>query len=336
MNAAKDYRTKAQLAEENDALRQRLEEAEQTLRAIRSGEVDALVVDGPQGERVFSISGAEHVYRVIVETMNEAALTVDADGTILFCNQRFSDLMKTPIEGALGHKLTTFVTESQQWLLRTLLAQAQTQAVQERLTLRATDGAEVPVQLAASPLRVDQATSICLVATDLTDLEASAHSLRVLRDHEQALAESESRYRELVQNANSAIIRWRADGTITFFNEYAQTFFGYSESEAIGKHLSLFAPHADSAGREQMDLAAEIVAHPERHANRVDENLRRDGRRVWMAWTNKPIYDDQWPSRGNSRRRNRHHRSQAGRGGITGGQRAASGADGGAARRPRN
>ena len=150
----------------------------------------------------------------------------------------------------------------------------------------------MPVQLAASPLRVDQATSICLVATDLTDLEASAHSLRVLRDHEQALAESESRYRELVQNANSAIIRWRADGTITFFNEYAQAFFGYSESEVIGRHVSLLVPHKDSAGTDMTDLAREVTEHPEQYVSHVNENLRRDGRRVWMAWTNRPVYDE--------------------------------------------
>ena len=81
-----------------------MEEAEQTLEAIRRGDVDALVVAGPHGEQVFSITGAEHIYRVIVETMNEAALTVDPDGTILFCNQRFCDLMKTPIQEVIGRR----------------------------------------------------------------------------------------------------------------------------------------------------------------------------------------------------------------------------------------
>ena len=69
---SKDHRTKAQLLEEIETLRRRLEEAEQTLEAIRQGDVDALVVAGPHGEQVFSITGAEHIYRVIVETMNEA------------------------------------------------------------------------------------------------------------------------------------------------------------------------------------------------------------------------------------------------------------------------
>jgi hypothetical protein len=75
-NESKDHRTRAQLLEEIEKLRRRLEEAEQTIEAIRQGDVDALVVAGPRGEQVFSITGAEHIYRVIVETMNEAGLTV--------------------------------------------------------------------------------------------------------------------------------------------------------------------------------------------------------------------------------------------------------------------
>ena len=112
--SSKDSRTRAQLLEEIEQLRLRLEEAEQTLEAIRHGDVDALVVTGPQGEQVFSITGAEHIYRVIVETMNEAALTVDPDETVLFCNQRFCDLMKTPIHEAIGRKVTDFAARPQQ------------------------------------------------------------------------------------------------------------------------------------------------------------------------------------------------------------------------------
>jgi PAS domain S-box-containing protein len=190
---SKDPRGKTQLLEEVERLQFRLQEAEETLEAIRSADVDALVVAGPQGEQVFSITGAEHIYRVIVETMNEAALTVDPDGTILFCNQRFCDLLKTPIQGTMGRKVTAFVARPQQSPLKTLLTDAQTGPVQRRLTLRAADGTPVPIQLAASPLQVSGGTSICLVATDLTELEASANSIRVLGEHEQAMQEANER-----------------------------------------------------------------------------------------------------------------------------------------------
>src|ERR1041385_4990399 len=83
-------------------LRRRLEEAEETLRAIRSGEVDALVVSSPAGERVFVLRGADHAYRIIVEDMNEGAVTLSPDGTILYGNRRFADLAGRPLERVIG------------------------------------------------------------------------------------------------------------------------------------------------------------------------------------------------------------------------------------------
>ncbi|HSO19851.1 MAG TPA: PAS domain S-box protein, partial [Desulfosarcina sp.] len=103
----------------------------------------------------------------------------------------------------------------------------------------------------------------------------------------------ESLYRELVRNANSAIIRWRVDGTITFFNEYAEAFFGWSAAEVVGKHVSILVPEQESTGADLTDLVRDIVARPEKYVNNVNENVCRDGRRVWMTWTNKPIRDDQ-------------------------------------------
>jgi PAS domain S-box-containing protein len=198
---SEDPRTKSALLAEIEQLSTRLDEAEQTLDAIRSGEVDALVVTGPHGDRVFSLTGAERTYRLIVETMNEAALTVSLDETILFCNQRFCDLVKTRMADIVGQKLTAFVAPAQHLPLLMLLADAQAGPVQRRLTFRAA-GAPVSVQLAASLLVADTQTSICLVASDLTELEAQASSIRVLREHQQALEE----IRAELQAANTSLL----------------------------------------------------------------------------------------------------------------------------------
>lgn len=115
---------------------------------------------------------------------------------------------------------------------------------------------------------------------------------RTRLDAERALRATEARYRELVQNANSAIIRWRADGTIVFFNEFAQAFFGYESDEVIGRHVDLLLPDHPSNGSDLGGLVERIVSNPEQFVNNVNENVCRDGRRVWFAWTNRAVFDE--------------------------------------------
>ena len=107
--ATESRKTREQLLRENAGLRARLDEAEETLRAIHSGEVDAVVVSGPKGDQVYSLVGAESIYRLVVETMKEAALTVAPDGTVLYCNTRFGELIERPLEQIVGRPLAAFV-----------------------------------------------------------------------------------------------------------------------------------------------------------------------------------------------------------------------------------
>jgi PAS domain S-box-containing protein len=172
------------LQNENEELRRRLAEAEETILAIQAGEVDAIVVDGIAGTQVFSLTGAEKIYRVLVETMEEAGLTTDLQGTILFCNQRFCDLMKIESNEALGHELSEFALDEEQDAAAAVIEMSKHSPVHQRLTLQASDGTRVPVQAAVNLLEVGETSVICVVATDLTDLEQSRQTIDALRDHQ--------------------------------------------------------------------------------------------------------------------------------------------------------
>jgi PAS domain S-box-containing protein len=239
-------RGKPQLIDEIEQLRARLQEAEQTLEAIRSGDVDALVVAGPQGERVFSLTGAEHIYRVIAETMHEAALTVTPDGTVLFCNRRFCDLMKSPVNETIGRKITRFVSPPQEQPLEKILVDVQAGPLQRRLTFRASDGTPIPVLLSASVIVENSSRSICLVASDLTEVEESGNSIRVLREHQQALEASEHRLRAIFDSAEEAIITLDDDQRCLEANPATGVITGIPHAQLAGRFLGEFVdPHYD-------------------------------------------------------------------------------------------
>ncbi len=107
-----------------DETRARLAEAEETLRAIRSGEVDSVVVGGKQGDRVFTLLGAEHAYRVLIESMNEGAVTLTRAGLILYANRCFAVMVGQPLEKVIGTSFHRFLDAESGRNLRPLLRRA--------------------------------------------------------------------------------------------------------------------------------------------------------------------------------------------------------------------
>ena len=109
-----------------------------------------------------------------------------------------------------------------------------------------------------------------------------------------ALARSEAKYRELVENANSIILRLDPQGRITFFNEFAQSFFGYREEEILGREMvGTIMPARDRQGRDLTRVVADLVENPESYPTHEHENLLRNGSSVWVTWTHKAIRDHQ-------------------------------------------
>ncbi|KPJ94005.1 MAG: hypothetical protein AMJ53_06105, partial [Gammaproteobacteria bacterium SG8_11] len=125
-------------------------------------------------------------------------------------------------------------------------------------------------------------TKVAVVAYDITERKQAQH----------ALEKSERKYRELVNEAATIILRWDINGNVTFFNEYAQSFFGFSEAEILGKNVvGTIVPETEFTGRDLAQLMEEICLDPSNFEHNENENIKRNGERVWIAWRNRPIFN---------------------------------------------
>lgn len=182
----KENKSKKQLLEEIDELRLRLEESEETLNAIRSGEVDAIVVSGPQGDQVFTLTGAEQAYRVLIKTMNEGAASLNQEGTIIYCNQHLSEMIKTPLEKVIGTPMRQFIRASDLPVFDSLIVKGLQKSGKGEVTFIKNDGTVLPVLLSISALQRDNANMCGIIVTDLT---AQKHIEEELRRHRDNLEE---------------------------------------------------------------------------------------------------------------------------------------------------
>jgi PAS domain S-box-containing protein len=129
----------------------------------------------------------------------------------------------------------------------------------------------------------------------MQNLQDTTVSRSSLEEAYAALQASEAKYRELVSNANAIILRIALDGTVTYFNEFAERFFGYSSTEILGRHVvgTIVPSHESESRRDLARLLAAIVADPGRYPDNENENMTRDGRRVFVRWANRAILDGQ-------------------------------------------
>ena len=155
-------------------LRSRLRAAEETVRAITSGEVDALVVAGASGEQVITLAGAELAYRILFDQMNEGAVTLTRDGLIAYCNRRFADIVRTPLARVIGAPLRRFVPPAEQAAFETLRQRGITGNARGDLRFRTGDGSPVPVAVSFAPLHAEGSADVIGVVGVIRDITERA------------------------------------------------------------------------------------------------------------------------------------------------------------------
>lgn len=135
--------------------------------------------------------------------------------------------------------------------------------------------------------RVAQRTSELLQTNALLLQEINQRS-----QAEEALRKSETKYRHLVENANSIILEMDPHGNVAFLNKFGLGFFGFKEEEIIGKSVvGTIVPERDTSGKDLEWMIEDITHNPEKYRNNENENMRRNGERVWITWTNQPMYN---------------------------------------------
>jgi PAS domain S-box-containing protein len=183
-------RLRRQLAESQRQLADRearYAEAIETLEAIRSGAVDAVVVGGPGEEQVYTLTGAERSYRLLVETVNAGAITLALDGMVLYANRQAAKLLGVSLERLLGDAVQPWLAPEERERFRSLFAQATAGEAEGEVQLLTAAGTRLPVHLALRRLDTPDLQAVCVVIVDLTERKLTEDALR------QAQAELEAR-----------------------------------------------------------------------------------------------------------------------------------------------
>lgn len=175
------------------ALRTRLARAEETLRAIRCGEVDTVSVSGKQGRQVFTLQGAEHAYRTLIESMSEGALTLTGEKIVLYANRCFARMVRCPLEQVIGGPFRRFLSPADRTDLRRLMKQSASSGTKMPLRLIRPDGSVCPVQISVQEIDRDEAGNFTLgmIVTDMTEVRQNETRLRALTQRVVQAQESE-------------------------------------------------------------------------------------------------------------------------------------------------
>ena len=194
-------------------LEAKLEESEDTLEAIRRGDFDAVVVQVPGGARqVYTLESPDRPYRVLIEQIQEGALTLSVDGKVLYCNEYLAAMLNVPQERLLGQPLSHYVAAADDSTLTAMLEAARVAPTRGELDLRSEGRPDIPAHLSLNVLRREEETPLfCGILTDLTEQKRHLGEL----SQANARLQTESAERERVEDVLRQSQKMEAVGQLT-------------------------------------------------------------------------------------------------------------------------
>jgi PAS domain S-box-containing protein len=275
----------------------------------------------------WKLTSSEERYRSLFEHANDAILLIE-EGGIIDCNHKTEELFGAG-RGQIIRRMPSDLSpktqpdgmdsrEKEQNLIGRALSG---EAIRMEWQSQRFDGKPIDTEVAINRLIIDGRPVLMAIVRDITERKRAEGALAKAYDElenrveerttdlreantllrqeiaqrqqaEDLLQQSETKYRDLVENSASIILDMDPDANVTFLNKYGQEFFGYSEAEIVGRNVvGTIVPQIDSSGNDVESRIAEVVKNPGLYQNNENENMKSSGDRVWIAWTNKGIYD---------------------------------------------
>ncbi len=226
-----------QLRAENEELQQRLTEAEETLYAIRNGEVDAIVVSGAEGARIFSLTSAETPYRIMVEEMHEGAATLMADTTIIHCNSRFAKMVAHTTEQIIGARFSQLIGENEKSAFTRLFNSGLAEKSSGEIIFLSPENEVRYFHLSFSPLPPEVTGDVCVIVSDFTERKQAEETL-----HAHVFLNS------VIDNSPNALWILDEHGNLNQMNQASRILFSLHDDEVPGKYNILNDPVFEEQG----------------------------------------------------------------------------------------
>lgn len=267
-------KTLTQLEQEVEELKQQLEEANDTLEAVRTGQVDALIVKDKTGHQVYTLKSADQTYRVFIERMTEGAVTLNQKGIILYSNSRFASMMKLPLSKIIGSYFETFVPGEYREIFDELVKKGWQAESKGEVYLLSGNNELIPFLVSLTVLNLEEGTALSLILTDLTKQKDTEKELKEKNEqlqgaqvytaqlNNQLEGKVKERTKELLTSREHfkfladtiPVVVWTAtpDGNFDYFNKrwYEYTGKNFEESKGVGWQSVI---HSE-------DLASTIIA----------------------------------------------------------------------------